>query len=196
MAGHSQLTDIQEGYDFGKEISRLSFGSQVTVIHSRTDGLSWDTTEVVGLKCTGHNEAVKIWTEELTRAIEHRKKVGGNIHVVAASRGAEEAYHGLLRQDPAFLATRMRVTTIGGARIIHPAAFAQATNLINNRDWVPCMANPINYACACMNPEEWGVKFLDSPHGPFSFDHSALGDTYKTELKKISLNFHSDNAGF
>ncbi len=137
---------------------------------------------------------MRIWTEELTDAIEHRKEVGGNIHVIAASRCAEEAYHGLLRQDTAFLATRVKVTTVGGARIIHPDGFANATNLINNRDWVPCIANPIDYACACMNPEEWGVKFLDSPHGPFSFDHSALGETYRSELERTFNTYHYKNA--
>ncbi len=35
MAGHGQLTDIQEGCEFGQEISRLCFDSQVTVIPVR-----------------------------------------------------------------------------------------------------------------------------------------------------------------
>ena len=122
--------------------------------------------------------------------IKEAESYGGEVILTGYSRGALESYCSSLLLDSGELRNRVHFIGVGGAALPPVGTFKSTENIVNSWDWVPRIANPWHYCKAMFNPEAYGLTYVQSDYGFFSFDHSIWSPSYQRPLGKSFEKLH------
>ncbi len=179
-------TPEDEVKERAEQISKDLNGRKVHYVYNATHGFATDFLEWVAQRLGIPTHSVKIMTEDFRK--QWRQNPGREICLEPHSQGGEigACLKSTLTREELSL---IEVNTFGSANLFEKGHFAKVTHYVSTRDWVPLLANPIQYLKAVFGfrPD---VVFLPALSRGF-MDHAYANPTYSQKSREIHNNLNT-----